>query len=377
MTLSPAGRRLALVLAIAGAVRVGAVLLSARTTVDVLRYHKVAEHVLDVSWNPYLAPRLYPYPPLWVWFEAAAGWLERQGLPFAIVVKLPIVAADIGIVALLATWSMRAAWMYALHPVSILVTGFHGQFDALMLLFVLAAVRWHEQGAHDRSALALAAAVATKSVPILLLPFFWLALPSDTARRLRFAALAVGPVLLSLVPYALHDVGALRRELVGYGGIADFGWIGVLRGWRYLAAGELLKSRPDVWGALVPAAKVLFLAAYALLVWTQARRRLTLPLPAAVCAVFLAFLVFYGLISAQYLLWPVAVGAILGGGWFAGYGVAAAFGLAGFYAFLAPGVFYDDEMARGEGTVWVAGATAVLVASAGWLAALVRPHVRR
>ena len=371
MSVSPAGRRLVLVLLAAGVVRLVAVLVSARTTVDVLRYHKVAEHVLDVSWNPYQAPRLYPYPPLWVWFEAAAGWLERHGLSFPIVVKLPVVAADLGIVALLAGWSRRAAWMYALHPVSVLVTGFHGQFDALMLLFVLAALRWHEQGAEGRSALALAGAVATKSVPILLLPFFLLAIP-ETRRRLRFAALAIGPVLLALVPYAVHDLGALRRELVGYGGIADFGWIGVVRGWRYVMTGELHKSRADLWGASVPVAKALFLAAYGLLLWAQARGRLRLTLPAATAAVFLSFLVFYGLISAQYLLWPVAVGAILGGAWFVGYGVTATFALAGFYAFLAPGVFFDDEVARGQGTVWVAGATAVLVASAGWLAGLVR-----
>lgn len=375
MSLSPRGRALAFVLVVAAGVRLGAVLVSARTTVDVLRYHKVAEHVLDVSWNPYQAPRLYPYPPLWVWFEAAAGWLERQGLPFAVVVKLPLVAADVGIVALLAAWSRRAAWLYALHPVSVLVTGFHGQFDALMVLFVLAAVRWHEQGALDRTALALAGAIATKSVPVLLLPFFWLAIPAGRP-RLRFAALALGPVVLLLLPYALHDLGALRRELLGYGGIADFGWIGVVRGWRHAATGVLLKSRPDVWGALVPAAKVCFLGAYVVLVAAQASRRLTMPLPVASCVVFLTFLVFYGAISAQYLLWPVAFGALLGGVWFVAYGVSATFALAGFYAFLAPGVFYADEVARGEGNVWVAGATAVLIASSGWLAALVRRHTR-
>ena len=364
-------RRLGLVLLAALAVRAAAVVVSARTTVDVLRYHKVAQHVLDVSWNPYTAPRLYPYPPLWVWLEAAAGWLERQGLPFPIVVKLPVLAADLGIVALLAAWSSRAAWIYALHPVSILVSGFHGQFDALMLLAVLAAVWWHEQGAFDRSALALAAAIATKSVPVLLLPFFWLAQP-DLARRLRFTALALGPVALALVPYAVDDFGALRRELLGYAGIADFGWIGVVRGWRYLTMGQLLKSRPEVWGAMVPAAKGLFLAAYAALVIAQWRRRVRPALGTAACAVFLTFLVFYGSVSAQYLLWPVAFGTRMRGAWPIAYGIAATAALVGFYLFLAPGVFFDDEVARGGGALWVMGATAVLAVSAGWLLALLR-----
>src|SRR6185369_11063658 len=72
-------RSAGLVVATALLVRLAAVLLSARTTMDVLRYHKVADHILNVSLNPYTAPRLYPYPPLWVWFEAGAGWLERHG----------------------------------------------------------------------------------------------------------------------------------------------------------------------------------------------------------------------------------------------------------------------------------------------------------
>ena len=33
-----------------------------------------------------------------------------------------------------------AAWIYAAHPVAVLVTGFHGQFDAIVLLFVLLSV---------------------------------------------------------------------------------------------------------------------------------------------------------------------------------------------------------------------------------------------
>src|SRR5580700_3715570 len=86
-------------------IRLLIVLVSARLTVDVLRYHRVATHVLDVSLNPYTAPRLYPYPPLWVWFEAGAGWLERHGASFPIVVKLPVILADAAIVALLIGYS--------------------------------------------------------------------------------------------------------------------------------------------------------------------------------------------------------------------------------------------------------------------------------
>jgi hypothetical protein len=347
-------------------VRLAAVLVSARTTVDVLRYHKVADHILNVSVNPYTAPRLYPYPPLWVWFETGAGWLERHGASFPVVVKLPVVLADAGIVALLLGWSRRAAWVYALHPVSILVTGFHGQFDALMLLFLLAAVRAFESRRYDRSAWGLAGAIATKSLPVLLLPFFVLD-PSlgPTARRLRYAALAVLPVVAILIPYAAADFRALQRELLAYSGIADFGWIGAWRGLLYLAQGTLRRSEPQHWGVLIPTAKVLFLAAFVAL--AVLARRLALRLDRACLAVFLAFLVFYGAISAQYLLWPLPFGARRPGRCFALYSLAATVALVGFYAFLAPGVFFDDAVARPMGAVWAIGTVATLLTGVYWL----------
>jgi Gpi18-like mannosyltransferase len=175
-------RPLALVLLVAAVVRLGPILVADRVTADVLRYKKLATHVLDVSWNPYEAPRLYPYPPVWVAVEAAAEWLARRtAFRFAVLVKLPVLLADLGLVALLARMGagrglgLWPAWLYALHPVSILVTGFHGQFDAAALLCVLLAVHGFEAGRHDRAALALAGGIALKSFPVLLLPFFLLA----------------------------------------------------------------------------------------------------------------------------------------------------------------------------------------------------------
>jgi hypothetical protein len=379
------GRQRALLLAVALGTRLGPVLVADREVADVLRYRKVADHVQDVSWNPYTAPRLYPYPPLWVWVEAAAGALSRQtGLPFAVLVKLPVVAADFGIVCWLAAWGARRGagsrpgWVYALHPVSVLITGFHGQFDAVALLFVLLAISWWSEARPARSALALSVAVGLKSFPVLLLPVM-LAQPGQTARgRLRYAALVVGPVLLIVAPYAVHDHAAVRRELLAYGGVADFGWIGLTRGVRWLATGVLPRSEAAHWGGQVLAAKVLFLGAYAGLLAALVRGRLGWDLARACQSVLLAFLVFYGAISAQYLLWVVPLGALLGGRYLAIYSISATAALVGFYAFLAPGVLWAgpgpawlDRQAAG--LVWVAGVAAVLASASAWLLALNRP----
>ena len=358
-------------------VRLAAILLSDRVVADVLRYRRVAAHVLDVSWNPYQARHLYPYPPVWVWVEAGCEWLARHsGLSFAVLVKLPVLAAEVGIVALLARWGAErggaarwAPWIYALHPVAVLVTGFHGQFDSLALLMVLIAARASERGRHDAAALALAAGVAVKSFPILAVPALLLRVPGPAA-RVRFLALALLPVAALLVPYLAHDATAVARELFGYGGVADFGWIGVWRGVRWMIDGTLGRGEASHWGPLIPVAKILFLAAY---VAVLARRRASGELVVAVLAVFVAFQALYGALSAQYLLWVVPLAVLRPDRWLALHCAAATVGLVGFYLFLAPGVLTPAATrVVAAGTLWVIGAAGVLLAAFGWLVALVR-----
>ena len=369
-------------------VRTVAALLSDRVVADVLRYHKVASHVLDVSWNPYLAPRLYPYPAAWIWVEVAAEWLARHaGVSFALAVKTPVLLADAALAGLLAGWALDrmaagtrptfswAGWAYALHPVAVLVAGFHGQFDAAALLALLYALRARERGHLDRSALTLAAGIALKSFPVLVLPFVLLFLP-DARARVRYVALAVLPVIVLLAPFAVADRAALARELFAYAGVADFGWIGAVRAVRAAVTGHLLRAGAEQWGALVPVSKGVFVLVIAALWWATAARRLRWSLEASALAVLLAFQVFYGALSAQYLLWPVPLALLLGERLAALHAAAATVALLGFYVLLAPGVLTPAEAplmpaAIAQG-LWMAGTIAVWLVSAAWLAGLVR-----
>lgn len=370
------------VLGVALALRLIAVLVCDGNVADVRRYHKVATHVLDVSPNPYLTRGLYPYPPVWVWFEAAAEWGARRDLgSFPVLVKLPVVAADLLIVWLLlrgAPRPRRAAWVYALHPVAVLVTGVHGQFEALCLAPLLFALDAHDRGHLDASALALGLAIAVKSFPVLVLPLALLSpgVPARWGARLRYAALCLAPMTLLLIPYALHDLGALRRELFGYGGVADFGWIALYRGWHWLATGELWASTPRHWPLAIPFAKAVFLAAYVALLAATWRGAVRLGLRELALVTFLAFQVLYGALSVQYLLWVVALAAWRPDRWMLAHGALATLAATAFYAFLAPGVLLPgalEGMARQvAGVAWVLGVAGLLVVSAWWLTSLLR-----
>jgi uncharacterized membrane protein len=380
--------RAALLIAAAVLVRLVPILASDRVSGDVLRYQKVAGHVLDVSWNPYQTRNLYPYPPVWVWFEAGSEWLARRDvLSFPVLVKLPVLAAELLLVVVLLRWGRERgagdapAWTYALHPVAVLVAGFHGQFDSLALLAVMLSLRWMDQGRADRSALALAAGIATKSFPVLLVPLFCLVPGLAGRARLRFAALALGPVALLLLPYAIDDLPALRRELVGYGGVADFGWIGLYRGGEWLATGELARSEASFWATAVPVGKTVFLLTYAAMVLALAKGRLRAPRVEAALSVLLAFLVLYGAVSAQYLLWVVPLAALAPDRRFVAYSAAATVALLGFYAFLSPGVLHGGDpwvvvSKRQAGTLWVLGVAAVTATALLWWVALLRRVTR-
>ena len=117
------------------------------------------------------------------------------------------------------------------------------------------------------------------------------------------------PSALLLLPFALADLPALRRELLAYSGIADFGWTGLVRGVTWLATGDLARSEARFWPVASMVSKALFLAAWGALVLATRRGWLALTPARACLATFVAFNVFYGALSAQYLLWvvPLAV----------------------------------------------------------------------
>ena len=368
-------------LAAALVLRLGVVLACDRVVADVERYQKVARHLLDVSWSPYATQRLYPYPPPWAAVEAGSEWLARHGVGrFAVNVKLPVLAADLAIVALLAHAAALgaaapvAAWLYAVHPVSVLVGGAHGQFDAIPLAFLLAAVLLVERGRRDASALALAAGIATKSFPVLALPLLALSGGASARSFVRYALLALVPGALLLLPFAALDPEALRRELFGYGGIADFGWTGVMRGAEWMATGVLPRSEARFWPLAATVSRELFLVAWAALVLAFATGRLRLPVRRAVLLVLLAFTVLYGLQSAQYLLWLVPLALLRPDPAVAAHAAAASAGLVGFYAFLAPGVLWPAGIAADTlgvaGKLWLFGSATTLAVSVAWLGAL-------
>lgn len=315
--------------------------------------------------NIYVATHdLYHFTTLWLYIVTPLFKLsEWARLSPGFVVKSFLALADAGIAALLfwgilrrtggRTKAFLVGLAYALNPVSVMITGFHGNFVPLGILFVLAAycvLAFVEAGGHwQLSALLLGLGIALRGDPILLLPLFAWKAGASYRRKIEYALLAVLPTALLLVPFLIATPTAVRQEFFGYSGVTDFGYASALRSWTYYrtySQGDLpnaawVKSHlADIdWMRTVFASsfmrfltrnsKAVFLICWAVsALWAVIKR---VSLLNSVLVVYLMFYFLYYGISAQYLLWVLPFALMLRDPMACPYTILASMAMAGFY----------------------------------------------
>jgi len=171
----------------------------------------------------------YNHPPFVSLFLWLLGHLTaRDPRLFPILLRLPAILADIGSVIVL--WKLaglylgsrrafRALVLFALNPVLIVVSGFHGNTDPVFIFFVLlAAYALVTRRSVVLSALSLGIALNIKIVPVILIPafFFWI---SGWRRRVVFSVM-LG--MVGLVGFGYHLAVAfpyLWRNVFSYSGL--------------------------------------------------------------------------------------------------------------------------------------------------------------
>src|SRR5438874_1481336 len=146
----------------------------------------LSEHGLQ--WT-YEHSRYFNHPPLTAYYLRGIfalteqPWCQDLGIHFPFLLRLPGIIADFFVVLILLqfrkidiqipTWALA---LFALSPVSLMVSGFHGNTDPVIILLLVCAV-W--MCLRDQSALAalfFALSCQIKIVPLLLLPafvFYW------------------------------------------------------------------------------------------------------------------------------------------------------------------------------------------------------------
>lgn len=146
----------------------------------------LSEHGLE--WT-YQHSRYFNHPPLTAYYLRGIfalteqRWCQELGLHFPFLLRLPGIIADFLVVLVLLriskmnvripTWALA---IFALSPVSLMVSGFHGNTDPVMVLLLVCAVWMCLRNRPALSGLFFALSCQIKIVPLLLLPalvFFW------------------------------------------------------------------------------------------------------------------------------------------------------------------------------------------------------------
>ena len=285
----------------------------------------------------------FNHPPFMV--HALRGWAflaEISGLPFRFWLRVTCAVADLGSLALLARLLRRrltgpqtrvALLWFAASPIAILMSGFHGNTDPILVLFVLLAIDLVEaQRPPWLAGVALGVATNIKVLPVLLAPAILLSLPG-ARRRFEFCVGAGSAFLVGSVPLLLVAPELVVTRVFGYS--SQFGSWGLSL--LALVVGE--NARLSWWGDLyVRHGKMLSLClVVGASFWPRPRPRRNALFMQAGFLLFLFVSVIPGF-GVQYLAWLVAWVVGLGSGPTVAYYIAGTAFLFGYYS-TAAGTF--------------------------------------
>ncbi len=201
-------------------------------TNDVLTFYlfgkSLASHGL--GWT-YQSTILFNHPPLTAYYLSAIyslnhlPFFQECGIAFPFLLRLPGIVADFVVLLLLLqiksnepqlrlpTWALITL---ALSPLSFMVSGYHGNTDPVMVMFLLVSVYFCSRKQPVLAGLFFALSAQVKIVPLLFFPillFFWM----QRRALLRFAVpFAVTSAVLWIQPLLEFPL-VFARNVISYG----------------------------------------------------------------------------------------------------------------------------------------------------------------
>ncbi len=293
-------------------------------TDDITRWETfLSEAIRKGALGLYQSDPFFNHPPFMVSYIRGLGQVAAvTHVPFRFWLRAGSSMADIGSFALVVAIARRSGlgvsrstlYLLALAPVSVMVAGFHGNTDPVMVLFVLLAVYLHVSKRPVWTVgLALGMALNIKFAAVIFTPAIFFATGGGRRRALLIVTAGL-TVALASMPYLLQDPALIERKVVGYASISDF-W-GIT---RVLVAGP--RELHDAYLRYAPAVIAVGVAA----VCFGFSRRRSPPSLFLQCGISgSAFLVFTPGFGVQYLAWLVPWVVILAFGsalfWYAATG---------------------------------------------------------
>jgi uncharacterized membrane protein len=288
-------------------------------TNDVVAFYEFAKAIEThgLSWT-YEHSILFNHPPMVGYFLRGLIWLSHQpsleqlGITFPFLLRLPGIVADFCVVLLLLflvreypqlrppTWALI---LFAASPVSLMISGFHGNTDPILVLFLVLASVAAVRGRPSLCGLFLALSCQIKIVPLLLLPIFFFYWMQQRGARWFVLSFAASSLLFCFEPLWMSPV-SFARNVLGYGSF--WGIWGLTYCLRITGLHDFIKvnflSLSPIQQLIMAILKLAIVLAILVLAW---RRRKLSP-PALFASLGYAWLIFFVLspgIAAQYLVW--------------------------------------------------------------------------
>jgi Gpi18-like mannosyltransferase len=310
-----------LIIAVALLAAITKILIASTTlgTNDVVAFYEFAKAIEThgLAWT-YDQSILFNHPPLVGYWLRGLIWLAHQpalehlGISFPLLLRLPGIAADFFVVLLLLflvreypqlrppTWAFL---LFAASPVSLMITGFHGNTDPILVLFLVLAVMAAMRRRPFLCGALLALSCQIKIVPLLFLPIFFFYWMQQRAVLWFLLAFVASSLLCCLEPLLASPV-SFTRNVLGYGsfwGIWGLTYCLRMTGLPYFTKVSFLNLSP-IQQLIMTTLKAAIVLATIILAWR--RRRLEPPaLFASIGYVWLMFFVLSPGVAAQYLVW--------------------------------------------------------------------------
>jgi Gpi18-like mannosyltransferase len=299
---------------------VPAIILPVGASYDIDSFRLVAEAFLrgEAIYSSATAVGRHPYLPFQLYLIAGSLWLAQTLLlPFVLMIKMPAILADVAITAVIYHAVRRSgqpvgraalvAVIFALNPISIIVTAYHGQFDAIpVLLLLISWYFWRFGRRAHYSALALGFAILSKTWPIIFLPVVLSRMRGMRAWLVYGAIALIIPALFTAF-YLLvfpEDARALLGRSLTHTGVSGY--------WGISGILNLMRQKVDEVGVLysyfVDWRRILLLIGLAFAFW-RTRSGSSLD---ALTTILLTLLAITSGMGLQWLLWVVPFALLAG-----------------------------------------------------------------
>jgi hypothetical protein len=275
----------------------------------------LSEHSLEWTYRHSI---YFNHPPLTayylraIYFFAEQKWCQEIGVHFPFLLRLPGIIADFVLVIILLRMSKVepgvrippwALALFAFSPVSLMVSGFHGNTDPVMVMFLVLAALMCLKNKAALSGLFLALGCQIKVVPLLFVPIFFFFWCHRRAIVSFLLPLAFASVALWWEPL-LKFPALFIKNVLCYSG---FWGIWGLTYWLRLTGLPEFKvvdffHLPLLERIVITILKLVIIAAVLLIAWR--RRKLSGErLFDSLAYAWIIFFVFSPAVCAQYMVW--------------------------------------------------------------------------